>query len=903
MIPPGSAPSPNGPIRPLRDGLVVGLTVLAMSLLSIAFLERGARDAVQGETRNDLVRSAELASAMVDGDTMKAIGWDENESSPRYAWSVARLRKALSSCRSIRYLYTMRMDGDSLRFVLDASPPFLDSNGIQQHSHLGDAYRMTTPSMLETLRSGIATSEEEPVMDPWGLFISGYAPIRDSKDSVVGLVGIDLTPDTFLDHQRNLHLRALFAQGIMVLFSFLTGFFVWQSQDRRRSQETERQEAQKRLLLSEEKYRMLFETAGTAIVVFGPDRHIRMINRICEELYGWSRTEVEGKLTWTSFIHPDDLPTALEHASGRNVDFNATPTQYDCRLAHRDGTYRHVTFSLAEIPGSDLMVCSLIDRTSLIQAWEELEESRRRYQVIFEVTDTPMLVFDEQNVIRLANGSFQELLQVPRAELEGLCWQEFIHPDDIEQVLHEQESYNGTPGPWRATQRIVRRGGEVRHLSFMISRLPGTSWCIAAGLDLTERIEAEAAMKDLNTHLDHLVKERTAELETALRSREDFLSSMSHELRTPLQSIEASTEILLENLRGPDADGHQVRHLRTIQRSSSHLLTLISDILDLAKSMAGHLQLRTTTVGVQTICKESLDLVTSAAQRRGLTLHLDCPQEQLALEADPVRLKQMLTNVLGNSIKFTPNGGEIFLEVRPDERQIHFVVRDTGIGISSQDQARLFQPFVQLDNSLARIHAGTGLGLALVQRLANAHGGTVSLESAPSFGTTVTLSLPWEGQTTLFLPPEESSGSGTTGIPRSVLDSPLVLLAEDNVDIRECVCEYLEGLGYRIETAGNGLEALEKAAGETPDLILMDVQMPHMDGLEATRRLRQDPLFKDLPIIAMTALAQESDSQRCLEAGANTYLAKPVRLRDLAAAVAALCRRRPGNSQGAGVAS
>lgn len=895
MIPPGSAPSPTGPIRPLRDGLVVGLTVLAMSLLSIAFLERGARDAVQGETRNDLIRSAELASAMVDGDTMKAIGWSEDESSPRYAWSVARLRKALSSCRSIRYLYTMRMDGDSLRFVLDASPPFLDSNGIQQHSRLGESYRLTTPSMLETLRSGIPTSEEEPVMDQWGLFISGYAPIRDGKDSVVGLVGVDVTPDTFLSHQRNLHLRALLAQGIMVLFSFLTGFFVWQSQDRRRSQEVERQEAQKRLLLSEEKYRMLFETAGTAIVVFGPDRQIRMINRICENAYGWSRTEVEGKLPWTHFIHPDDLPRCVEYVTDRRAGIKQAPSQYDCRLAHRDGSYRHVTFSLAEIPGSELMVCSLVDRTSLVQAWEELEESRRRYQVIFEVTDTPMLVFDEQNVVRLANESCLKLVQVSREELEGRSWASYIHPEDLATLLEEQEATTGTPGPWRMTQRIVTREGGIRHLSFVVSRLPGTSWCIAAGLDLTERIEAEAAMKDLNAHLDHLVKERTTELETALRSREDFLSSMSHELRTPLQSIEASTEILLEDLQGPEADGHQVRHLKTIQRSSSHLLTLISDILDLAKSMAGHLQLRTTTVAVQAICRESLDLVASAAQRRGLKLRLDCPQDQLALEADPVRLKQMLANVLGNSIKFTPSGGEILLEVRTDPDRIRFAVRDTGIGISPEDQARLFQPFVQLDNSLARIHAGTGLGLALVQRLANAHGGSVALESTPSFGTTVTLSLPWEGQTTLSLPPQESSAS-TAGIPRSVVDSPLVLLAEDNVDIRECVCEYLEGLGYWIETAGNGLEVLEKAAATMPDLVLMDVQMPYMDGLEATRRLRQDPAFRSLPIIAMTALAQESDSQRCLDAGADSYLSKPVRLKDLASAVASMCRPQGGNS-------
>ena len=898
MFSPGSAPPPpsppSGPIRPFRDGLLVGLAVLAVSLLSIAFLQRAAKDAVKLEMRSDLIRCAEVTSALIESDSMKSLLAHGDEGSPAYVQGIGRLRRVLEKSPSIRYLYTMRQDGDTLRFVLDASPQGIDpGTGIQQHSRLGEAYPSATPSMLETLRNGFATSEEEPVTDKWGSFLSGYAPLRDRNGAIVGLMGVDMRPEGFLQHQEILTWRGLFAQGIMVLFSLLTGFLVWQSQDRRR-QEQERQEAQERLLLSEEKYRMLFETAGTAIVVFGPDRTVRMINRICEELYGWSRSEIEGKMPWTHFVYPEDLPTVLGHAGRRAEDFESAPRQYDCRLVHRCGELRHVTFSLAQIPGSDLLVCSLMDRTSLVTAWQELEESRRRYQVIFEVTDTPMLAIDETNHIRLANDSCLKLLNRTRSEIEHHTWEEFVHPDDLPALVAFETTNTGTPGPWRTTQRILTSDGITRHLSFVITRLPGTTWRIAAGLDLTERIEAETAMRTMNARLDQLVKARTEELETALRSREDFLSSMSHELRTPLQAIEASTEMLLENRQTHPVDDDQVRHIRTIQRSAGHLLTLISDILDLAKSLAGHLQLRTMAVDVQTTCQEALDLVGPAAVRRGVATRFACALEQPSIQADPVRLKQMLVNVLGNAVKFTPTGGEIVLEVLADATHLHLVVSDTGIGIDAADQQRLFQPFVQLDNSLARIHAGTGLGLALVQRLAQAHGGTVSLHSKPSEGTTVTITLPWEGQSTSPLDLDDSTVSDLA-LPTRRSDAPLVLLAEDNLDIRECVCEYLEALGYRTVTASNGLEALERAAEETPAIVLMDVQMPYMDGLEATRRLRRAPATRETPIVAMTALAQASDVQRCMEAGSTSYLAKPVRLKDLASAVNALCD--PGSNR------
>jgi CheY-like chemotaxis protein/anti-sigma regulatory factor (Ser/Thr protein kinase) len=282
--------------------------------------------------------------------------------------------------------------------------------------------------------------------------------------------------------------------------------------------------------------------------------------------------------------------------------------------------------------------------------------------------------------------------------------------------------------------------------------------------------------------------------------------------------------------------------------------------------------------------------VETAAAAKRLSLHYDVPAANAALAADPLRLRQIVTNLLTNAVKFTPEGGDVWLEIAidRDEGRLALRVRDNGIGISDEDQQRLFQPFVQLDNSLSRSHSGTGLGLALVRRLAEAHGGDAVLESREGQGTTVTIRLPWRASE-LPVPSEPDSHPGSASEPLGE-EAVRVLLAEDNEDIRESIEEYLKTLGCEVAVAENGAVAVAQASEWDPDVILMDVQMPIMDGLEATRRLRADPLTREIPIVAMTAMAQSGDAKRCLAAGANTYLSKPVRLKDLLATVRSYAR-------------
>jgi PAS domain S-box-containing protein len=399
------------------------------------------------------------------------------------------------------------------------------------------------------------------------------------------------------------------------------------------------------------------------------------------------------------------------------------------------------------------------------------------------------------------------------------------------------------------------------------------------------RKRAEVALEAERASLARRVAERTAELSTAnveltgaLRARDEFLAAMSHELRTPLNAILGLSEALLEEVYGPLGE-KQLRSLSTIERSGRRLLRLINDVLDMAKLSAGKLELAIGPISVETVCKESLQSVREAAQEKRLRVTSTYDGAVQIIQADRRRFRQILDKLLGNAVKFTAEGGTIGLEVVGDAQQglAHFTVWDTGIGISQEDVGRLFQTFVQLDSRLSRQYEGTGMGLALARQLTELHGGQISVQSEVGKGSRFTASLPWQAvEVEQHLVTSEQDVLTTDH--RSLIT---VLLAEDNEVNLHTMSEYLETKGYRVVAARDGIEAIERARKERPDVILMDIQMPRMDGLEATQRLRADPKLGDTPIIALTALVMPGDRERCLEAGVNEYLSKPVSFKHL----------------------
>ena len=425
--------------------------------------------------------------------------------------------------------------------------------------------------------------------------------------------------------------------------------------------------------------------------------------------------------------------------------------------------------------------------------------------------------------------------------------------------------------------------------------------------DIIERKEMELALADERNLLAKRVEERTSDLSRsnsnlarALRVKDEFLANMSHELRTPLNAILGLSESLGEQTAGP-LNEKQQKYINTIGESGHHLLSLINDILDLAKIEAGQITLNINKVEVKSVCEASLRMVRQLAIGKNQKVALDIKDGIGVIWADERRLKQMLVNLLSNAVKFTRDYGKLGLEVRGDQKanQISFTVWDNGMGIKDSDLSFLFQPFVQLNGGLARESAGTGLGLALVAQMARLHGGGVEVESQPGQGSRFTISLPWEPA----LKPDIVQRLKDTGRLRAPVaneeNKRTILLVEDTEEVTMMLQDYLENVGFQVITALDGVEGLEQARLTHPDLILMDIQMPRIDGFEATKRLRADPEFEHTPIIALTALAMPNDRELCLAAGMDEYISKPVNLKALVKVIQGCLpnEQEPANSQ------
>jgi PAS domain S-box-containing protein len=455
------------------------------------------------------------------------------------------------------------------------------------------------------------------------------------------------------------------------------------------------------------------------------------------------------------------------------------------------------------------------------------------------------------------------------------AWWARIYPEDLEQTQkHFAEALKKT-GIFSDEHRIIRLDGSLRYTSVNGIVLSDSEYnperMIGVAVDITDRKQAEEALKHASF-----------EMERAMRTKDEFLANMSHELRTPLNAILGISESLEEQFVGALND-KQLKYTGIIRESGRHLLDLINDILDISKIDAGRLELDLHDHSVEKICQSSLRMIRELAQKKDLSVSFEIKGGVKTILVDDRRLKQSLVNLLGNAVKFTPQGGTIGLEVNghPELSEVTFTIWDTGVGIASEDIQYLFKPFVQLDAGLAREFQGTGLGLALVAQMIHLHGGRVHVESTLGQGSRFIITLPWWSEQ------QNAPLTRATGeIPRVRLKdgrklSGKILLVEDTNVVITLMSEYLIYKGYKVYIAGNGLEGVQIAKEEHPDLILMDVMMPVMDGLEATRRIRADQSLRDVPIIALTALAMADDREHCLAAGMNDYMSKPIKMQEL----------------------
>jgi signal transduction histidine kinase len=630
-------------------------------------------------------------------------------------------------------------------------------------------------------------------------------------------------------------------------------------------------------------------------------------------LGSWELDVVTQKVTWSEEIFTilslDPDSTTLTHEEF--IQFLAPQEQERLKLLNERAIRYRESFTLdAEIVCADGSIGYIFIKTEPI--WNSLGQVIRLLGIVMDISDR----YAMQEALRRSEERARATLRalpdlVFRVDGEGK-YLDFMVPPQGRYLVDPQQLigknfYDAFPIPTSAiyaerkyaalqqalvTQTVqiyeqqIDVGDQCRYEEVRVAPC-GNDEVVFFIRDISDRKQAEAQLQRTNQ-----------DLARATRLKDEFLANMSHELRTPLNAILGMTEGLQEQVFGKISD-RQLKALQAIESSGSHLLELINDILDLSKIAAGQIELDCALTSVNHLCQSSLTFIRQQAMQKRIQVHTKIQSNLPDLLVDERRIRQALINLLSNAVKFTPAEGSITLEVSrlrsitsfPEENKeeakeyLKIEVIDTGIGIAAENIQKLFKPFVQIDSALNRQYEGTGLGLSLVKQMVELHGGKVGLTSELGIGSRFFIELPYSsnvGCSSEMFDRDQTATISQLDTPTTGKSQlPLILIAEDNEANIMTISSYLSAKGYRIVLAKNGEEAIAIALSARPDLILMDVQMPLMDGLEATKQIRQITSLVKVPIIALTALAMADDRDRCLAAGANEYLTKPIKLKEL----------------------
>ena len=612
------------------------------------------------------------------------------------------------------------------------------------------------------------------------------------------------------------------------------------------------------------------------------------------EIYGVDVADFRGVYDdWSDRLHPDDLERISAENQCRDESNQQIAAEF--RIVRPNGKVRHIysnAYTELDKHGNPARTIGVnVDITERREAEFALLESENKLQRIAD--HLPGMVYrfvlDSDGNIGWSYLSSQarQLFGIEPSDLivdADLLWQ-LIVPEDLDRLKEKMhlsaKEFSGFFDEFRTTSSD--KGTRWFQVNSQPQKAEDGDEIFWDGvvLEITDRKEAELANNVLAK---------------ATRIKDEFLANMSHELRTPLTAIIALTDGLQQGMFG-ETTPKQVECLKIVEQSSVHLLDLINEILDLAKIESGQSELNLSFVQVSELCKSCLNLVAPQAKQKRIELSMKAPSDLPMLCADEKRIRQVLINLLSNAVKFTPQGGKVKLEAETlstnttglASQTLRFSVSDTGIGIKADQLETTFDPFVQLDSSLTRQHGGTGLGLSLVKQLVELHSGKVGVSSEIDRGSCFTVDIPIELRscTEKSTAPEVAESIGEAESPDPALqtdpasDQPLILLVEDNDLVANSIVPMLEFSKFRVLRAANGKIAVEMTIEHRPDLILMDIQMPVMDGFEATRQIRAIAKFSQLPIIAVSGFAKLEDSQRCIDAGMNLFMAKPLRIKEL----------------------
>ncbi|NQV26682.1 MAG: PAS domain S-box protein [Rhodopirellula sp.] len=644
---------------------------------------------------------------------------------------------------------------------------------------------------------------------------------------------------------------------------------------------TERKLADERLRQTEQLQRFILDSIPQKLVTTMPDGSVDYLNPQWMEYTGLTFEQLKD-WGWKQFIHPDDVD---EHV---REWMHATQTgkvyEHESRFRRADGEYRwHVSRGVPMCNEAGKIVMWVGANTDIhdIKLIElALVDSEIRYRRLFETAKDGILILDtESGRITDANPFMSELL--------GYSHEHFLDKELWEIGLFSDKTAN------EAAVRTLQDKGYIRyeHLPLETSRRERVEVEVVANAYLEDHHKViQCNIRDITERslLEKQMQEQAEALADLDRRKDEFLAMLSHELRNPLAPISNAVHLL--RMRKNEEPLQQKARV-IIERQLTQLTHLVDDLMEVSRITTGSVQLRLDRVIVSGIVERAVETARPLIDQRRHQLTVSLPPQPIWLKADASRLEQVVVNLLTNAAKYTDEGGHIWLSVQEDGTDCVLRVRDTGVGIAPDLLPRVFDLFTQAERSLDRSQGGLGIGLALVQRLVEMHHGKVEVHSSLGQGSEFVVCLP------MVLTAEPQSPSSPTEKARPTVPSLRVLVVDDNVDTAGSLAMLLEASGHEVRIAHDGPTALQAAIDNKPDVVLLDIGLPGMDGNEVAKRIRQQPELENVVLVAMTGYGQDSDRKRSHEAGFDHHLVKPVELSALEKLLAAPASLSPSLEQ------